>query len=140
MAYQREPLRKALLLPRVSLFIADDVGLGKTIEAGRILQELIYRQKVRRVVVAAPSSVVTQWRDELEQRFRLTFVVLDRAFVARKRHERELSVNPWTTHSRFIVSHALLRDESYAAGLRDWLGEFSQGSLLILAEAHNAAP
>lgn len=54
LAYQLEPLRKALLLPRVNLFIADDVGLGKTIEAGLILRELIMRQKVRRVVVACP--------------------------------------------------------------------------------------
>src|SRR5262249_23496513 len=44
------------------------------------------------------------------------------------------------THTRFIISHALLRDEEYAAPLRDWLGEFEPGSLLILDEAHNAAP
>ena len=140
MAYQLEPLRKALLLPRVNLFIADDVGLGKTIEAGLIVQELILRQKVRRVVVAAPPSVVGQWRDELEARFGLAFVVLDRAYVAAERRERGFGVNPWRTHTRFIVSHALLRDEAYAAGLRDWLGDLGAGSLLILDEAHNAAP
>ena len=49
-----EPLRKALTLPRVNLFIADDVGLGKTIEAGLIMRELLLRQKVQRVVVVAP--------------------------------------------------------------------------------------
>ncbi len=139
-AYQLEPLRKALLLPRVSLFIADDVGLGKTIEAGLILQELILRQRVRRVVVACPPSVVLQWRDEMERRFGLSFVVLDRDYFATKRRERGVGVNPWTTHSRFIVSHALLRDEDYAAGLRDWLGDFYPASVLILDEAHNAAP
>src|SRR5213595_2453190 len=53
-AYQLEPLRKALLLPRVNLFIADDVGLGKTIEAGLIIRELLMRQRIRRIVVAAP--------------------------------------------------------------------------------------
>ncbi len=140
MAYQLEPLRKALLLPRVNLFIADDVGLGKTIEAGLILRELILRQKVRRVVVAAPPSVVMQWREELETRFGLSFVILDRDYVAAKRRERGFSVNPWTTHTRFIISHALLRDEAYTAALRDWLGDFLHGSLLILDEAHNAAP
>ncbi len=46
-AYQLEPLRKALLLPRVNLFIADDVGLGKTIEAGLIARELLLRKKAR---------------------------------------------------------------------------------------------
>jgi SNF2 family DNA or RNA helicase len=49
-AYQLDPLRKALLLPRVNLFIADDVGLGKTIEAGLIARELLLRKKVRDVV------------------------------------------------------------------------------------------
>jgi superfamily II DNA or RNA helicase len=139
-AYQLEPLRKALRLPRVNLFIADDVGLGKTIEAGLVLREMLMRQRVRRVVVAAPPPVVLQWQDELEQRFGLTFVVYDRAYVAKCRRERGYGVNPWTTHARFIVSHALLRDEEYASPLRDVLGDLDPGSMLILDEAHHAAP
>jgi len=139
-AYQLEPLRKALLLPRVNLFIADDVGLGKTIEAGLIVRELLMRQRVRRIVVAAPPSVVLQWKEELDARFGLTCVVFDRDYVRRMRQERGYAVNPWSTHSRFIVSHHLLRDEDYASPLRDWLGTFAPGSLLILDEAHNAAP
>ncbi len=139
-AYQLEPLRKALLLPRVNLFIADDVGLGKTVEAGLIVRELLLRQKVRRIVVCVPPSVVLQWQDEMEQRFGLTFQVFDRDFVLEKRRERGYGVNPWTTHTRFILSHALLRDPAYAEPLRDWLGDFCPGSLLILDEAHNAAP
>jgi SNF2 domain-containing protein len=67
-AYQIEPLRKALLLPRVNLFIADDVGLGKTIEAGLIARELLLRKKAREIVVACPPSVLAQWQSELEQR------------------------------------------------------------------------
>src|SRR5467141_3109790 len=82
-AYQLEPLRKALLLPRVNLFIADDVGLGKTIEAGLIIRELLMRQRIRRIVVAAPPSVVLQWKEELDQRFGLTFVAFDRDYVRR---------------------------------------------------------
>mgnify|MGYP001589199933 CR=1 FL=1 len=62
-AYQLEPLRKALLLPRVNMFIADDVGLGKTVEAGLIVRELLLRQKVRRIVVSCPPSVVLQWQE-----------------------------------------------------------------------------
>jgi hypothetical protein len=139
-AYQLEPLRKALLLPRVNLFIADDVGLGKTIEAGLIVRELLMRQRVRRIIVAAPPSVVLQWKEELDQRFGLTFVVFDRDYVRRMRQERGYGVNPWTTHSRFVVSHHLLRDEDYASPLRDWLGTFAPQSMLILDEAHNAAP
>lgn len=84
-AYQLEPLRKALLMPRVGLFIADDVGLGKTIEAGLILREMLMRQKVRRVVISCPPSVVRQWQEEMESRFGLTFVIFDREFVAARR-------------------------------------------------------
>ena len=138
--YQLEPLKKALDKPRVSLFIADDVGLGKTIEAGLILREMLMRQKVKRVVISAPPSVVQQWQEEMENRFGLTFIILDRKFFANIRQERGYGINPWTTHTRFIISHALLRDEAYAAPLRDWLGEFNPGSMLILDEAHHGAP
>jgi superfamily II DNA or RNA helicase len=139
-AWQVEPLRKALLLPRVNLFIADDVGLGKTIEAGLIVRELLLRQRVSRVVICAPPSVVLQWRDEMQQRFGLGFAVIDREYVSTCRRERGFTTNPWDTHSRFILSHALLRDESWVAPLRDWLTDFAHGALLILDEAHHAAP
>jgi len=139
-AYQLEPLRKALRLPRVNLFIADDVGLGKTIEAGLIARELLLRKKARDIVVACPPSMLPQWRDELEARFGLTFQVLDKDYVRDVRRQRGYGVNPWTTHARFLISHRLLIDEAYAAPMRDWLGEFRPGSLLILDEAHHAAP
>jgi hypothetical protein len=67
-AYQLEPLRKALLMPRVGLFIADDVGLGKTIEAGLILREMLLRQRIRRVVISCPPSVLRQWQEEMISR------------------------------------------------------------------------
>ncbi len=139
-AYQMEPLRKALLLPRVNLFIADDTGLGKTIEAGLIARELLLRKKARTIVVATPPSVLEQWKGELEDRFGLVFEILDRAYMARVRRERGFGVNPWRTHSRFLVSHNLLIDPAYTDPLREWLGQFLPGSLLILDEAHHAAP
>jgi ERCC4-related helicase len=138
--YQLEPLRKALRMPRVSLFIADDVGLGKTIEAGLIMRELLLRQKVQRVVVIAPPSVVLQWKGEMESRFGLGFAVMDRAYVAEMRRQRGWGINPWASHTRFILSQALVRDEAYAGPLRDWLGDEGKQALLILDEAHNAAP
>ena len=139
-AYQLEPLRKALLLPRVNLFIADDVGLGKTIEAGLIARELLLRKKARDVVVCCPPSMLLQWKEELEARFGLTFEILDKDYVTRVRRERGYGINPWTTHTRFLVSHRLLIDEAYSGPLLDWLGDFRAGSLLILDEAHHAAP
>src|ERR1043166_1081487 len=86
--YQLEPLHKALRLPRVNLFIADDVGLGKTIEAGLIATELLLRRRVQEIVVACPPSMLLQWRDELENRFGLTFEIFDREYVERVRRER----------------------------------------------------
>jgi superfamily II DNA or RNA helicase len=139
-AYQMEPLRKALRLPRVSLFIADDTGLGKTIEAGLIARELLLRKKAKTIVVSAPPSVLEQWHGELEERFGLVFEILDRAYLARVRKERGFGVNPWRTHSRFLVSHNLLIDPTYADPMREWLGSMLPGSLLILDEAHHAAP
>ncbi len=139
-AYQMEPLRKALLLPRVNLFIADDTGLGKTVEAGLIARELLLRKKVNRIVVASPPSVLEQWKGEMEERFGLIFQILDRSYVARMRQERGFGVNPWRTHSRFLVSHRLLVASAYADPMREWLGRLLRGSLLILDEAHHAAP
>ena len=139
-AYQMEPLRKALRLPRVNLFIADDTGLGKTIEAGLIARELLLRKKVKTIVVAVPPSVLEQWKGELEERFGLVFEILDRAYLTRMRRERGFGVNPWRTHSRFLVSHNLLIDPTYADPMREWLGPMLPGSLLILDEAHHAAP
>lgn len=139
-AYQLEPLRKALQLPRVNLFIADDVGLGKTIEAGLIASELLLRRRVRDVVVACPPSMLRQWQDELDARFGLRFEIYDREYVDRIRRERGYAVNPWNTFPRFLISQRLLVDENYAAPLRAWLDNLRPGSLLILDEAHHAAP
>tara|TARA_R110000868_G_scaffold11516_7_gene56431 strand:+ start:24692 stop:27919 length:3228 start_codon:yes stop_codon:yes gene_type:complete len=139
-AYQLLPLRKALSLPRVNLLIADDVGLGKTIEAGLVARELLLRRRVDFIVIAAPPSMTIQWKDELETKFGLTFEIIDRERLGELRRTRGFAVNPWMTGSRFIVSHRLLTDETYASVLRDALGEFRAKALLILDEAHHAAP
>ena len=139
-AYQLLPLRKALRLPRVNLLIADDVGLGKTVEAGLITRELLLRRRIDFILIAAPPAMTIQWRDELETKFGLSFEIIDRDHISALRRLRGFSVNPWTTGSRFIVSHRLLTDEIYMAGLRDVLGEFRPRALFILDEAHHAAP
>ncbi|PDT12930.1 DISARM system SNF2-like helicase DrmD [Rhizobium sp. M1] len=139
-AYQLLPLAKALELPRVNLLIADDVGLGKTVEAGLIVRELLLRRRVEIVVVAAPASMLLQWQDELSQKFGLDFTIVDREYLLETRRNRGFSANPWSVGSRFLVSHSVLSDETYMSGLRDLLGEFRARSLLILDEAHHAAP
>ncbi|MCB9682127.1 MAG: DEAD/DEAH box helicase family protein [Alphaproteobacteria bacterium] len=146
--YQLEPLRKALALPRVNLFIADDVGLGKTIEAGLVMQELLLRQRIDRILVVCPPAITRQWQEELEQRFGLSFAVYDREYVSARRRERGFGVNPWTTHRRFIVSYTLLRGTKSRSGrgaqhlelLLSALGDRAERSLLILDECHQVAP
>src|SRR5579862_358612 len=60
--YQLDPVVRAIQMPRVNLLIADDVGLGKTIEAGMVALELILRHRARRVLVLCPASLQVQWR------------------------------------------------------------------------------
>jgi hypothetical protein len=132
-AYQLLPLRKALRLPRVNLLIADDVGAGKTVEAGLVLREMLLRRRVDFVVVGAPASMVRQWQDELEAKFGLPFTIVDREYMSTLRRERGFTANPWTLGSHFIVSHSLLSDDTYAGGLRDALQGFRPKGMLILA-------
>jgi SNF2 family DNA or RNA helicase len=139
-AHQLTPLKKALELPRANLFIADDVGLGKTIEAGLVLSELSLRQRVDLSLIICPASVCLQWRDEMAKRFGMRFEIMSRAFVAARRKERGFGVNPWATHQRFIVSHQLMRRPEYRDPLLAHLGDRARKSLLILDEAHIAAP
>jgi superfamily II DNA or RNA helicase len=140
MAHQLTPLMKALELPRANLFIADDVGLGKTIEAGLVMQELILRQQAHFVLIACPASICLQWQSEMRRRFGLHFEVMTRAFIAQRRRQRGFGVNPWATHHRFIISHALLRRPEYREPLLQLLGDRAKKSLLVLDEAHAAAP
>jgi hypothetical protein len=140
MNHQLVPLKKALELPRANLFIADDVGLGKTIEAGLVLQELQLRQRVEFVLIVCPASICLQWRGEMEKRFGQRFEIYDREFVAARRRERGFGIIPWSTHNRFIISYQTLRRPEYFEPLRQHLGDRLKKSLLVLDEAHTAAP
>ncbi len=138
--HQLTPLKKALELPRANLFIADDVGLGKTIEAGLILQELELRQQVEFVLIVCPASISLQWRREMEKRFGQRFEIYDRGFVGQRRSERGFGVVPWSTHNKFIISYQTLRRPEYFEPLLQHLGPRLKKSLLVLDEAHTAAP
>jgi hypothetical protein len=86
--YQLLPLRKALRLPRVNLLIADDVGLGKTVEAGLVVRELLLRRRIDLIVISPPPAMLVQWKDELESKFGLTFDIIDRERVGELRRRR----------------------------------------------------
>jgi hypothetical protein len=140
MNHQLTPLKKALELPRCNLFIADDVGLGKTIEAGLVMQELQLRQRVQFILIVCPASICLQWQREMERRFGQRFEIYDREFVSRRRRERGFGVNPWVSHQRFIVSYHTLKRPEHMEPLLQHLGKRLKKSLLVLDEAHTAAP
>ena len=143
--YQLVPLLKALRMPRVSLLIADDVGLGKTIEAGLILTELLLRRRIQRVLVLTPASLRQQWRDELWDKFSLRFEVVDRQGAERLRRRLGMDANPWRSFSRIVASYHYLRQpdvrEQFLAACRTPEGSpHLPWDLLIVDECHNLMP
>lgn len=143
--YQMVPLLKAMRMPRVSLLLADDVGLGKTIEAGLILTELVLQRRIQRILILTPASLRTQWKQELRDKFCLDFDIIDRARTMELRRQRGLDANPWRSSPHLIASYHYLKQ---ADVLEDFLASCrgAEGSphlpwdLLIVDEAHNLAP
>ena len=76
-AYQLEPVARAVEAPRVNLLLADDVGLGKTIEAGLVALELLLRHRAKRIMIVCPAGLTLKWRDEMAEKFGLDFTVVD---------------------------------------------------------------
>ena len=107
-SYQLVPLLKALRMPRVSLLIADDIGLGKTVETGLILTKLWLRRRIQRVLVLTPASLRRQWQEELWEKFSLRFEVVDRRETERLRRRLGMDANPWRSFSRIVASYHYL--------------------------------
>ena len=102
--YQLDPVVRALSMPRVNLLIADDVGLGKTIEAGLVLQELLLRHRARTCLIICPANLCVKWRDEMAEKFGLEFRIVNAELLRDLRRSRGLRANPWTHFPRLIVS------------------------------------
>src|SRR5438094_325768 len=109
--YQLDPVVRAIQMPRANLLIADDVGLGKTIEAGLVCQELIIRHRARKIVIVCPAALQVQWRDQMRDKFGLEFRIVDSELTRKLRRERGLHVNPWTHFPRLITSIDFLKRE-----------------------------
>ena len=142
--YQLEPVAKALRMPRVALLIADDVGLGKTVEAGLVIQEMLLRHRARRVLVVCPAPLTLKWRDEMRDKFGLGFTVLDASALKDLRRSHGLQANPFTVYPRMIVSLQWLRTPRVQR-LLDEVLNFSTHhpgffDLLVVDEAHHVAP
>ncbi|MEO8391574.1 MAG: DISARM system SNF2-like helicase DrmD [Chloroflexota bacterium] len=144
--YQLNPLVRAIQMPRVSLLIADDVGLGKTIEAGMVIQELIVRNRARTVLVVCPAGLQIHWRDQMRDKFGLEFRIVDSELLRQLRRNRGLHVNPWSHFPRLITSVDFLKRDRPIRLLREMLpaeGESvypRQFDILVVDEAHNVAP
>ncbi len=96
-AYQLAPALRLLRKPRPSLLVADDVGLGKTIEAGLAMLELIARRRAERVLIVAPPGLLLQWQGELLQKFGLEFRLIENA-AGFAREQTALPAGVW--HAR----------------------------------------
>jgi len=151
--YQIEPVLRSLQMPRVSLLLADGVGLGKTIQAGLVLEELLLRRRIRRILVVCPAMLSRQWQSELRRKFSLDFQVIDADSTFQLRRRMGIDTNPWKAFPRIIASMDYLRQP-------DVLQQFLQASgagadaeadprsasahaawdLLIVDEAHHFAP
>jgi len=143
--FQLVPLVKALRMPRISLMISDDVGLGKTIEAGLILAELILRRRVRRVLILCPASLRFQWQQEMAEKFALNFDLVDRLSTIALQHQLGPGANPWRSFSKVIASYHYLKQadvfEEFRAASQAQPGTPNLSwDLLIVDEAHNLAP
>jgi Helicase conserved C-terminal domain/SNF2-related domain len=142
--YQLDPVVRALSMPRTNLLIADDVGLGKTIEAGLVMQELMLRHRVRTMLIVCPAGLTRQWQEEMRDKFGLDFVIIDTQRLKELRRARGLYVNPWTHHPRLIVSIDWLKRERPMRLLREILPTVAKYpraiDLLVVDEVHTCAP
>ncbi|WP_455269283.1 SNF2-related protein [Rhizobium herbae] len=135
LSFQHVPVRAALKQDRVRLLIADDVGLGKTLEAGLITSELILRGRANRILVVTTRSMLKQFQKEFWTRFSIPLSRLDSAAIRRMRNQIPAHYNVFDQFDRAIVSiDTLKRDSQIRAAL-----EQSNWDLVIIDEAHNAA-
>ena len=125
---------RALEKSQPRLILADEVGLGKTIEAGLILKELRARMgdTLERVLVIVPAGLVTQWQFELRTKFNEQFVHHDSAKLARVKadHPQE---NPWSVEPNVLCSLHLARLDPHAGQIAE-----APWDLVIVDEAHHA--
>ena len=133
-AYQLVPLLMALRLTTVRLLIADDVGIGKTIEAGLIARELMDRGEITRFAVLCPPHLVEQWQSELEERFNLQAVALTAASASRIERDLPHGVSLFDHHPCVVVSLDYIKSERHREHFLAIAPE-----CIIVDEAHTCA-
>jgi superfamily II DNA or RNA helicase len=133
-AYQFVPLVMALRLNPVRLLIADDVGVGKTIEALAIARELLDRGEIRRIGVLCPPYLCDQWQREMREKFHLDAAVVRPGTLGRLEHEVPANLSLFAYYPYFVASIDFVKSERYRPSFLQHCPE-----LVIVDEAHGAA-
>ncbi len=132
LAHQVESTHRIINSLNQRFLLADEVGLGKTIEAGLVIKELIFRHGYERILIVCPASLLMQWQNEMENKFNEQFILMDRGTHRKSsRASGGKNANPWNRHAKVICSLDFIKSKSHLDDLKK-----TKWDVIIFDEAH----